>query len=45
MAGLFLNRVMNDFKNGKVLKRIDRSLQKRDKEAFLRLTEELKPVS
>ncbi|MBZ5482913.1 IDEAL domain-containing protein [Priestia megaterium] len=42
---LFLAQIMNDFKKCKILKKIDQSLQHRDKEAFLRLTEELKSVS
>ncbi|MDY0944061.1 IDEAL domain-containing protein [Priestia megaterium] len=45
LAELFLDRMMNDFKRGKILKEIDQSLKNKDKEAFLRLTEELKSVS
>ncbi|MED4286833.1 IDEAL domain-containing protein [Priestia megaterium] len=45
LAELFLAQMMNDFKKSKILKKIDQSLQKRDKEAFLRLTKELKSVS
>ncbi|OLO25348.1 phosphoesterase [Priestia megaterium] len=45
LAELFLNQVMNDFKRSKVLEKVDQSLKNKDKEAFLRLTEELKSVS
>jgi len=45
LAELFLDRMMNDFKRSKILKEIDHSLKNKDKEAFLRLTEELKSVS
>ncbi|MFE3898511.1 MULTISPECIES: IDEAL domain-containing protein [unclassified Priestia] len=42
---LFLDQIMNDFKRNKILKEIDQSLKNKDKQAFLRLTEELKSVS
>ena len=45
LAELFLNQTMNDFKRSKILKEIDHSLKNKDKQAFLRLTEELKSVS
>jgi len=45
VAELFLNQVMKDFKKIKVLEEIDQSLKNKDKETFLRLTEELKAVS
>jgi len=45
LAELFLNQVMNDFKRSKILEKVDQSLKNKDKEAFLRLTEELKSVS
>ncbi|MED4280293.1 IDEAL domain-containing protein [Priestia megaterium] len=45
LAELFLDRMMNDFKRSKILKGINQSLKNKDKEAFLRLTEELKSVS
>ncbi|MGG1217190.1 IDEAL domain-containing protein [Priestia endophytica] len=45
IAELFLNQVMKDFKKIKVLEEIDQSLKNKDKETFLRLTEELKVVS
>ncbi|MCY8231635.1 IDEAL domain-containing protein [Priestia endophytica] len=45
VAELFLNQVMKDFKNIKVLEEIDQSLKNKDKETFLRLTGELKSVS
>ncbi|MES5266836.1 IDEAL domain-containing protein [Priestia megaterium] len=44
LAELFLDQVINDFKKMKILKEIDHSLKNKDKEAFLRLTEELKSV-
>ncbi len=45
VAELFLNQVMKDFKKGKILEEIDQSLKNKDKETFLRLTEELQSVS
>jgi uncharacterized protein YpiB (UPF0302 family) len=45
LADLFLDQTMNDFKRSKILKEIDQSLKNKDKQAFLRLTEELKSVS
>ncbi|KRE02981.1 MULTISPECIES: IDEAL domain-containing protein [Priestia] len=45
LAELFLDQMMNDFKRNKILKEIDQSLKNKDKQAFLRLTEELKSVS
>ena len=45
LAELFLDQMMNDFKRSKILKEIDQSLKNKDKQAFLRLTEELKSVS
>ncbi|WP_242447682.1 IDEAL domain-containing protein [Priestia endophytica] len=36
---------MKDFKKVKILEEIDQSLKNRDKETFLRLTEELQSVS
>ena len=45
VAELFLDQVMKDFKKSKILKGIDQSLKNKDKETFLRLTEELKSVS
>ncbi|PEU51098.1 phosphoesterase [Priestia megaterium] len=44
LAELFLDQVIKDFKKRKILKEIDHSLKNKDKEAFLRLTEELKSV-
>ncbi|MEH7338698.1 IDEAL domain-containing protein, partial [Priestia megaterium] len=35
---------LRDFKKAQLLLQIDQSLEKRDKETFLRLTEELKEV-
>ncbi|MGG4380548.1 IDEAL domain-containing protein [Priestia megaterium] len=45
LAELFLGQTMNDFKRSKILKEIDQSLKNKDKQAFLRLTEELKSLS
>ena len=45
LAELFLNQVMNDFKRSKILEKVDQSLKNKDKEAFLRLTEQLKSLS
>ncbi|RAS77287.1 IDEAL domain-containing protein [Priestia endophytica] len=45
LAELFLNQVVKDFKKTKMLEEIDQSLKNKDKETFLRLTEELKSVS
>jgi uncharacterized protein YpiB (UPF0302 family) len=45
LAELFLDQMMNDFKRNKILKEIDQSLKNKDKQAFLRLTEELKSLS
>jgi uncharacterized protein YpiB (UPF0302 family) len=45
VAELFLNQVVKDFKKTKMLEEIDQSLKNKDKETFLRLTEELKSVS
>lgn len=42
---LFLNQIVKDFKKGKILEEIDQSLKNKDKETFLRLTEELQSVS
>ncbi|MGG0462033.1 IDEAL domain-containing protein [Priestia aryabhattai] len=44
LAELFLDQMMNDFKRNKILKEIDQSLKNKDKQAFLRLTKELKSV-
>lgn len=45
LAELFLNQMMNNFKKSKILEEIDQSLKNKDKEAFFRLTQELKSVS
>ncbi|WP_129708098.1 IDEAL domain-containing protein [Priestia megaterium] len=45
LTELFLDQVMKDFKKSKILKEINQSLKNKDKETFLRLTEELKFVS
>ena len=44
-AEMVLNKVLNDFLKEQLLKEIDRSLDFRNKEEFLRLTEELKNIS
>ena len=44
-AEMVLNKVLNDFLKEQLLKEIDRSLEVRNKEEFLRLTEELKNIS
>ncbi|MBU8853310.1 phosphoesterase [Priestia megaterium] len=43
-AQLVLNKSLRDFKKAQLLLQIDQSLEERDKETFLRLTEELKEV-
>ena len=45
MAEMVLNKALNDFLKEQLLKEIDRSLEDRNKEEFLRLTEELKNIS
>lgn len=45
LAELFLSQVAKQFKRGKIFEEIDQSLKNKDKEAFLRLTDELKFVS
>ncbi|WP_243495876.1 IDEAL domain-containing protein [Priestia aryabhattai] len=45
LVELFLSQVTKQFKRGKILQEIDQSLKNKDKEAFLRLTDELKFVS
>ena len=44
-AEMVLNKVLNDFLKEQLLQEIDRSLEVRNKEEFLRLTEELKNIS
>ncbi|MGG0451708.1 IDEAL domain-containing protein [Priestia megaterium] len=45
LAELFLEQIMKNFKKSKILEKIDYSLKKKDKKAFLLLTEELKSLS
>ena len=45
LAELFLDQMMNNFKKSKILEEIDQSLKNKNKEAFFRLTEDLKSVS
>ena len=44
-AEMVLNQALLDFRKEQLRKEIDRSLQDRNKEEFLRLTEELKKIS
>lgn len=45
VAEMVLNNALLDFKRGSILKEIDHSLRTRNKEQFIRLTEELKKIS
>lgn len=45
IAEMFLNNVLLEFRRDAIRKEIDRSLQERNKEAFIQLTEELKKIS
>lgn len=45
LAEMFLDQMMNNFKKSKILEEIDQSLKNKDKEAFFRLTEDLRSVS
>lgn len=45
VAEMVLNHALLEFRRGNILKEIDQSLQARNKEQFLRLTEELKKIS
>lgn len=44
-AEMVLNKALLDFRKEQLRKEIDRSLEERNKEEFLRLTEELKKIS
>lgn len=44
-AEVVLNKALNDFRKEQIRKEIDRSLLERNKEEFMRLTEELKSIS
>ncbi len=44
-ADMVLNKALLDFRKEQLQKEIDRSLENRNKEEFLRLTEELKKIS
>lgn len=44
-AQMALDKAVRDFQKEQIYKRIDLSLQQRNKEEFLRLTEELKIIS
>lgn len=45
MAEKILEKALLDFRKGQIQKEIDQSLQDRNREAFLRLTEKLKNIS
>ncbi|MFP7295874.1 IDEAL domain-containing protein [Neobacillus niacini] len=45
IAEMFLNHALNEFRRDVLRKEIDLSLQERNKEAFLKLSEELKKIS
>ncbi|MBD1382281.1 IDEAL domain-containing protein [Metabacillus arenae] len=45
LAEMVLNKALRDFRKEQIRKEIDQSLQDRNKEAFLQLTEELKNMS
>lgn len=45
IAEMFLSNALQEFRRETLRKEIDRSLQERNKDAFLRLTEELKKIS
>jgi uncharacterized protein YpiB (UPF0302 family) len=44
-AEMVLDNALIDFRKNKIRKEIDRSLQERNKDAFLKLTAELKEIS
>jgi uncharacterized protein YpiB (UPF0302 family) len=44
-AEMVLNNALLDFRRAQIREEIDRSLQERNKEQFLKLTEELKKIS
>ncbi|MGG2065663.1 IDEAL domain-containing protein [Bacillus sp. S14(2024)] len=44
-AEMVLDKAIHDFRKEQIQKEIERSLQNRNKEEFLRLTEELKSIS
>jgi len=45
MAEMVLNNALLDFRRAQIREEIDRSLLERNKEQFLKLTEELKEIS
>jgi uncharacterized protein YpiB (UPF0302 family) len=45
LAEMVLNKALRDFRKEQIRKKIDQSLQNRNKEEFLRLTEALKNIS
>ncbi|WP_342430361.1 IDEAL domain-containing protein [Neobacillus sp. FSL H8-0543] len=44
IAEMFLNNIMIEFRKKTLRQEIDQSLQERNKEAFIKLTEELKKI-
>jgi uncharacterized protein YpiB (UPF0302 family) len=44
-AEMVLNKALRDFRKEQIQKEIDQSLQNRNKEEFLRLTEQLKNIA
>ncbi|MFE7082911.1 IDEAL domain-containing protein [Priestia megaterium] len=45
LAQLVLDKALRDFEKTQILMKIDESLQNRDREEFIRLTEKLRSVS
>lgn len=45
VAEMVLNRALREYRRRQILKEIDQSLTNRNKEEFMRLTEELKAIS
>ena len=45
LAEMFLDKALLNFRKEQIRKEIDRSLEERNKEEFLRLTEKLKNIS
>ncbi|WP_243291514.1 IDEAL domain-containing protein [Bacillus sp. FJAT-47783] len=45
IAEMVLNKALLDFRKEKIQQKIDQSLKDRNKEEFMRLTEELKSIS
>ncbi|MBN8251364.1 IDEAL domain-containing protein [Priestia flexa] len=45
IAEMFLDKVIADFQKAKLKKEIDQSLEKKNKEDFFKLTDQLKSIS